>query len=368
MFGFLKQLFGGNKSTPFEERKRTGGKQERTRKLTVKAVVRETPDAISMVLVDPSGAPLAFEAGQFFTLTRRVNGKVLKRAYSCSSASQTTSEVRLTVKRVAGGAVSPDLVDNLREGETIEAAGPSGMFTAPAGAKRLVLLGGGSGITPLLSIAKSSLASASGPKIQLVYGNRGEADIIFKDELATMVEASGERFSVRHVLEQTSPIAVREGRLERSVVEAELRAIGALDDAETHFLVCGPQPMMDEVKAALTAAGVPAARMKEERFASPAEAADAATTPQDVEVRVEGEVHQLVVPPGLTILEAAQESGVPIPFSCTVGGCASCKVKLLAGSVAMAEPNCLDATERADGYVLACVSKPKGPCTVEVGG
>src|SRR5690606_4430816 len=125
----------------------------------------------SIVLCDPTGAPIPFEAGQFFTLVLRIGKKEIKRAYSASSAAQTASEVRLTIKEVPGGQASPFVVRDLAAGYELEALGPSGNFTVPADAKRIVLLGGGSGITPLLSIAKTRLAAGHAHRIDLVFGN-----------------------------------------------------------------------------------------------------------------------------------------------------------------------------------------------------
>lgn len=371
-FSGVKSLVQGifkDKPAPYEERKgKTDGKASHvTRHLRVSKVVRETKDAISMVLVDPSGAPIVFEAGQFFTVTRHVGDKTLRRAYSASSPAHALGEVRLTVKEVPGGLVSPDLVHNLKEGEELEVAGPSGSFTVPGGRKRLVLIGGGSGITPLMSIARTHLANDPAMKIDLLYGSRAEADIIFKDALAELASEHSERLRVRHVLEEASPVAARQGRLDRETVLAELDALGAFEGEAPMFFVCGPIGMMDEAKAALESRKVPHSRLKEERFVSPVDSATGGSAePQNVDVLLHGEKHLVVVKPGLTILEAAQDQGVDMPFSCTVGGCASCRVKLKSGKVSLGEPNCLDPDEKADGYILACVSKPLGPCVVEV--
>jgi len=200
-----------------------------------------------------------------------------------------------------------------------------------------------------------------------VYGSRSEPDIIFKDALAELVAEHGERLRVRHVLEQAHELAARVGRLDRHNLLAELDALGAFDDDQVMFFVCGPVGMADETRAALESRKIPAARLKEERFVSPQDAsAGGSEEPQEVEVLLHGSTHNLTVKPGLTILEAAQDAGVDMPFSCTVGGCASCKVKLKSGQVSLGEPNCLDPDEKADGYILACVSKPLGPCVVEV--
>lgn len=365
----VKGVLGGDKSAPYQDRKpdanaKTGGTASRF--LTVKEVVKETRDSISMVLADPSGAPIKFEAGQFFTIIRKAGDKTVRRAYSASSPAHVSSEVRLTVKAVPNGLVSPDLVQNLKAGEVLEVQGPSGNFTVPGGRKHLVLLGGGSGITPLISIARTHLPANPNIKIDLVYGSRSEADIIFKDALTELEKEFEGRFRVRHVLEEAHEIASRTGRLDKVNALAILDEIGALASDGSMFFVCGPVGMMDEARAALESRKVAASRLKEERFVSPGEGSEGSTEDQPVTVLMHGEEHDVVVKPGLTILEAAQDAGVDMPFSCTVGGCASCRVKLKSGKVSLGEPNCLDPDEKADGYILACVSKPLGPCTVEV--
>ena len=143
------------------------------RRLRIARIVRETADAVSLVLEDPSGASISFAPGQFFTLHVSVGGEVHKRAYSASSNALDGARVAVTVKRVASGRVSRHLVGHAHEGDAIDVLGPSGSFTpAPAqGARLLVLVGGGSGITPLSSIARTLLASEPETRIALVYGN-----------------------------------------------------------------------------------------------------------------------------------------------------------------------------------------------------
>src|SRR6185312_11582427 len=150
------------------------------RRLRVAEIVRETQDAVSVVFEDPSGAPIPFAPGQFWTLHVPLGGEVLKRAYSASSSALDPSRVSVTVKRVHDGRVSKHIVANLRVGDPLDVLGPSGSFTpAPAtGPRVLVLVGGGSGITPLASIAKTLLASEPDTRIVLVYGNRGKEHVI----------------------------------------------------------------------------------------------------------------------------------------------------------------------------------------------
>jgi ferredoxin-NADP reductase len=346
------------------------------RTLRIARVVRETADAVSLHLEDTTGAPIAFRAGQFLTVLLTIDGEVLRRAYSLSSVATDARSASITIKRVPGGRVSNHINDTLAAGMSLDVLGPSGSFTAERaeadGASRhLVLLAGGRGITPMVSIARTVLAEEPGARVTLVYGNRGEADIIFKDALAALVAAHPARFMVRHVLE-TPPEGWSGGvgLLGRARVAAELDAAGAAVDAS--YFLCGPEAMMTEARAALVARGVTEERIKEERFASPHLRAarsddDAALrSPQLLTLRIGGEERELNVAPAQTILEAGLAAGLAMPYSCAMGGCAACKVKLHDGEVEMEEPNCLTASERGAGYVLACVSRLKRASRAEV--
>jgi ferredoxin-NADP reductase len=340
--------------------------------MRVAKIVRETADAVSVVLEDPSGAPVPFAAGQFFTLHVRIGDEILKRAYSASSSPLDAQRVAVTVKRVRDGRVSRHIVGHLHEGDVIEVLGPSGSFTpAPSREPRLlVLVGGGSGITPLASIAHTLLASEPGTRIALVYGNHGLDDVIFRaalDELAARHAGSPPRFQVRHVLQEPpASWSGGTGLLDGAALGRELEALGDPEVASAEYFLCGPAPMMAAARAALEGRGVPSARIHEERFVSAHAASPATGAAQDVTLRMRDGERRIVVPVGRTVLETALDAGVDMPFSCAIGGCGTCRVKLAAGSVVMDEPNCLSAGERSQGYVLACVSRPTSPCTIEV--
>jgi ring-1,2-phenylacetyl-CoA epoxidase subunit PaaE len=331
-----------------------------TRRLVVREVVRETPDAVTLWLEDPKGAPIAFEAGQFFTLLVDVGGDVLRRAYSASSSPRDGTKVGLTVKRVAGGRASTHLVELARAGDAFEVLGPSGSFTlAAAGdaASQLVLVAGGSGITPLFSILREVLETDPARKVALVHANRTAHDVIFAralDELAARYPA---RFFLRSVFGKT---------LEPGAFTAALDALPFAEGAE--YYVCGPEPMMHLVRDALRARGVAADRLHEERFISPqakVTRAAIARGPVRVTVRVAGKEHGVEVLPGRTLLEAGLAAKVPMPFSCALGGCGACRVKVHSGTVEMDEPTCLTDAERAEGYALACVGRPSDGAVVE---
>jgi ring-1,2-phenylacetyl-CoA epoxidase subunit PaaE len=344
------------------------------RRLRIARIVRETADAVSLILEDPSGAPVPFAPGQFFTLHVSVGGEVHKRAYSASSSALDGSRVAVTVKRVADGRVSRHLVGHAHEGDAIDVLGPSGSFTpAPAQSPRLlVLIGGGSGITPLSSIARTLLASEPDTRVALVYGNGALEDVIFKEALDALAQehaGARERFRVRHVLERPPPgWTGGTGLLDGAALARELDGLDDPDVGGAEYFLCGPAPMMAGARACLERRGVASSRIREERFVSAhaLPGAPVSAEAHEVTLRMRDGERRIVVAAGRTVLETALDAAIDMPFSCAVGGCGTCRVHLAHGAVAMDEPNCLSADERAAGYVLACVSRPSSPCTLDV--
>lgn len=343
-----------------------------TRTLRVERLVRETSEAVSLYLKDPTGRRISFVPGQFFTLLVTLpSGEVLRRAYSIASlpdADGSVDEARITIKRISGGIVSNYLNDTATVGATFEVLGPSGNFTTTFAADRprhLVLFAGGSGITPLMSIAMTTLAREPASRVSLVYGNRSEKDVIYQDELRELVATHGDRFVVRHVLTNpASGFSGRTGLLDLANAQAEIDALQATDD---HF-ICGPEPMMQAVRQALESRGVSASKIREERYSSPARRVrqDVPLLPQRMLVRTGGQERNVLVKSGQTLLEAGLEGAIAMPFSCSMGGCGACRVKLVSGDVSSEEPNCLSAEEQRDGFVLACVTRASSACVVEV--
>jgi ferredoxin-NADP reductase len=338
------------------------------RDLEVVEIRRETDDAISIVLADPGGAALSCAAGQFFTLLVDIDGDRLRRAYSASWIDPDRRRVAVTVKRVAGGRVSNHLNDTLRPGHRISVLGPSGDFVvAPAtGPRHLVLIGAGSGITPLLAIIRDLLGSEPTTRITLLYGNRSAAAALFVAELDGL---AGDRLEVRHVLEDESGTrTAHRGRLDEATIADQLATIVDGSDGEpVEYFVCGPAPVMDAARAVLRGRGVPLTAIREERFASPAPRPAAGGSAHVVTLRRPGAAARAVmVGPGATILDAGLGAGVAMPYSCAMGGCGACAVTLVEGAVDMDEPTCLTADERSRGVVLACVARPRGACTLEL--
>jgi len=306
-------------------------------------VIQETPDTVTLVL---SGADTGFAPGQFYTLITEIDGRTVRRAYSATSVPG-TDRLALTVKR--DGLCSTYLHDHARAGTELRLLGPSGGFrvTDPSAAGAdYVLIGAGSGITPLMSIVRTVLAASPDATITLLYGNRTEADIIFAGELAALQEAHPGRLTVHHVLSRPGPgWTGSTGRIGPGHLTYSPRA---------RYYICGPAAMLTSVRDGLTGLGVAWDRLHEERFTSVPTAAPELTA-KTMTVENVGDV---VVAGGRTMLDAGLAAGVPMPYSCTVGSCGECRIQLLRGEVRGTVE---------DGGVLTCVSYPLTDTAVAIG-
>ncbi|MBP2340060.1 ferredoxin-NADP reductase/predicted pyridoxine 5'-phosphate oxidase superfamily flavin-nucleotide-binding protein [Saccharothrix coeruleofusca] len=320
------------------------------REVRVVEVRRETPSAVTLVLEDAERPrPFDFRPGQFFTLVADVDGRPLRRAYSASSAPG-SPRLEITVKRVEGGRFSTHVHRNLRAGDRLSVRGPSGSFHVEPTSGEVVLVAAGSGVTPMMSVIRALLAEPTSGRIALLCSNRSEEEVIFADELLRLTKEHPERLTVTHVLTR------ERGRLDAAGVRGWLADLRPSDDAR--YYLCGPDGLMDTVGGVLVELGVPDDRVHRERYTSGADAT-ATTAPQKMVV-ADGtrEVGSAVVEPGQTLLDAGLAAGLPMPYSCTVGNCGDCVVKLRGGRVAMSGPNCLTPRQEADGYVLTCVGSP----------
>ena len=330
----------------------------RYHRLTVQAVTDETPDARSITLAVPEGLADSFRyrPGQFLTLRLAVGGRHLPRCYSMSSTPGLDDALRVTVKRVAGGRGSNWLCSHLRPGDSLEVMAPAGLFT-PAGLEGdFVLAAGGSGITPVFSILRAALARGSG-RIRLLYANRDERSVIFRDALQALAAEHPSRLQVIHWLDS----------VQGTPSVAQLAAFGHGFEAAQAF-ICGPGPFMDAMATALAGAGLDRERIHVERFVSlpdeeaapPAVAADAPPPVEVAEVSLllDGSEHHFSCGGSETLLDAAERNGIAVPHSCRVGMCASCMCQVEEGEVVLRHNDALDARDLARRWTLSCQATP----------
>ncbi|MHC3458279.1 2Fe-2S iron-sulfur cluster-binding protein [Streptomyces flavovirens] len=338
------------------------GTRSPLREVRVAEVRRETPSAVTLVLEDAGEkpGPFDFRPGQFFTLVADIDGRPVRRAYSASSAPG-SSRLEVTVKHIEGGRFSTHVHRGLRAGDRIALRGPSGSFHAgPRVGDDVVLVAAGSGVTPMMSMIRTRLAT--GPdrgRIALLYSSRSEEEVIFADALARLEKEHPGRLSVTHVLTR------RDGRLDADGVRRWVTGLSPARDA--HYYVCGPEPLTDTVRDVLGRLRVPDERVHHERYTRGADTGTAVTEPQEMTVEEDGRpVGTVVVEPGQTLLDAGLAAGIAMPHSCTVGNCGDCVVRLRGGEVTQNEPNCLTPRQKADGCVLTCVGRPLSGVTLDI--
>ena len=315
---------------------------------TVARIIKETADTRTFVL-DPHEKPFSYRAGQFCTFHVTVDGEELYRSYSMSSAPETDSELMTTVKRVAGGKVSNWMVDNVVEGDELTMTRAAGTFVLSPTSVSLLAFAGGSGVTPILSLAKSALATTD-RAVRILCADRDRASVIFEAAIDELVERYPGRLSVdRH-------IDAEQGLLDSDAVT---KFVGNDTDADCY--VCGPEGFMAVVRSALP----DGARVLVEDFdASPPVKAAAPDTPAtgaaEGTVTIHLERKKVSVPQvaGETLLETARRAGLSPPFSCEAGNCGTCMALLKEGSATMRANDVLEEDELADGYILTCQAVP----------
>jgi 3-ketosteroid 9alpha-monooxygenase subunit B len=327
--------------------------------LRVRRVIDETADARSIVLEIPP--PLAerfrYRSGQFLSFKIPFEGAVLTRSYSLASSPDCDAEHKFTVKRIEDGRISNWINDRVRAGSSLMVIPPAGLFVLDESDREIVLFSGGSGITPVISILKSALATTK-RRAKLVYANRDERSIIFREELEDLARRHPDRLEIVHSLD------VRDGFLDAAGVKRHVgRALGA------EFYLCGPGAFMATVESALLELGVPLERIHIERFASPpdpgviapdtpdAAEAQGETVPEKITIVLDGVAHEVPYQAGERVLHAARRAGLDPPFSCEEGYCSCCMAKLARGEVKMHANDCLSPQLVQEGWVLTCQSR-----------
>jgi ring-1,2-phenylacetyl-CoA epoxidase subunit PaaE len=340
--------------------------------LRVEEVRRETPDSISIRLAVPEALKpaFAFKAGQHLTVRREIGGEEVRRNYSVCVA-PFENELRIAVKQIIGGAFSSFANAALKAGDTLDAMPPHGSFIwdfHPAHRNSYVGFVGGSGITPVISLIKTALSAEPKSSFTLVYGNRTSAGIMFLEELAALKDRYLDRLRLFHFIEdEEEEFDIFNGRLDRTKCEDILTRLVDPADVDA-FFVCGPGPMMDAIEAALAARVVAREKILIERFTTTpltqaqlaaARALEARAAGLEMSVTLNGRRVRISFDAAKgNILDNVRAAGLPAPYACKGGVCATCRAKLTAGTVEMKQNFGLSPREVAQGYVLTCQAAP----------
>lgn len=340
----------------FKKKKRIKDKKYHT--LTVREVVPIAKDAVNLVFELP--VPFEYAPGQFITIIQSVNGRKIRRAYSLCTTPYIDKFPAVTVKRVPNGVMSNFLNDHVQAGFQLNIMEPMGMFTTryhKSNCRKAFFFGGGSGITPLISIIRSILWMEPQSEVVLVYGNRSEKYIIFKDLIEMLKTKHTDRFKAIHILEEGNSHYI--GLPTKEMIKEICEEVGG--DKDTEFYVCGPQPMMDVVIAGIEEAGYPSDHVRVESFEA------GKTTPSEltkeekkseVAIFLNDVEYFITVPRDAAILETALNNDLDMPYSCQSGLCTACRGRCVQGKVSLDEAEGLSQEEVDKGYVLTCVGKP----------
>lgn len=330
--------------------------------LKIKSILRQTDKAVSITFEVPTAlkADFAFTAGQYITLKTVIDAKEIRRDYSLSSSPQSES-LTVTVKEIENGVFSSYANTQLKTGDTLEVGTPNGRFIYDPktdASNTIVAFAAGSGITPIMSIARTVLETDS--NFVLIYGNKSPKETIFYDEILKLQTLHSNRFMVQFVYSETDEKDALFGRIDSGNVQYILKNNIAVNNSQKFYL-CGPEGMINTVNGILTEKGVEASKVLFELFtASEVKSTSTSTNEGDsnITILVDEEETTLVMSQKQTILEAALANDLDVPYSCQGGVCSSCICRVTEGTATMRQNNILTDNEVAEGLVLSCQAEP----------
>ena len=333
-------------------------------KLRVKEVRRETVDAVSVAFDVPNELEKEFRflPGQYITIQKNLEDSLLRRAYSiCSSPD--SGELRVDIKHVDKGRFSNFANHILKEGDTLDVAGPEGRFVLEVDAsnqKDYLAIAAGSGITPVISMIKAVLQNEKDSRFVLIYGSKSGEKTIFKNELDELVDSSNGRFQVQFVYSQIISDKALFGRIDAKLVKKQLKNKFSGWNFDTYFL-CGPEEMIDDSKSMLIKNGINEDAIKFELFSSTSykkEVTKSLSGNTEIIVVLDDEETTFEMRMDELILDAALAKGLDAPYSCQGGVCSSCLAKVVEGKAVMERNTILDEEEIEEGLILTCQAHP----------
>jgi ring-1,2-phenylacetyl-CoA epoxidase subunit PaaE len=342
----------------------------RFHRLAVNDVRRESADAVSLTFAIPSELTddYSFVPGQYLTLRTTMDGEEVRRSYSICSGPD-DGELRIAVKKVDGGAFSSWAADELKAGDELDVMTPTGRFGiahAPDQARIYVGFAAGSGITPILSIAKGALAREPQSRFFLFYGNRSTSRVLFREALEDLKDRFMQRLSIFHVISgEQQDIPILHGRLDGGKVRVLLRSLVPASSVD-HVFVCGPTGMSEDIEATCRDIGIGENCIHVERFVSglggkprpKAAVAPSAPAKAMASLVIDGKRREVPVAEGESILDAALRAGMDLPFACKGGMCSTCRAKLVEGDALMDVNYSLEPWELKAGFILTCQARP----------
>ena len=339
--------------------------------LKVKDIRKETSDCVSIAfeIAQEIEKDFQFIPGQNITLKKSFNGEEIRRSYSiCSCPSE--NELRVAVKKVEGGIFSTFANEELKEGDVLEVLPPTGNFYTPiivSQKKNYVFIAAGSGITPVISLIKTILATEKESQVTLLYGNKTVTSVIFKEQLEALKDKFLQRFNVHYVFSrETAESVFNNGRINGEKLETLSRLVNF--NSVDNFFICGPEPLIYSAKDFLLKWGIDPDKIHFELFTTPTQEHTqiyTAVKPTEEEgsnitMRIDGRSFEFKLDyNGKSILDAGLDHGADLPFACKGGVCCTCKAKLIEGRVDMEANYGLEKSEVKAGYILTCQSHPR---------
>ena len=344
--------------------------------LSIKKVSPEAAGSVAITFDIPSESleKFHFEPGQFLTLRADVNGQDVRRNYSISSPRSQflkRRELEIGIRPVEGGVFSNWAATQLKAGDTLKVMPPEGRFTIkkPRAIHR-VGFAAGSGITPILSIAATTLEEQTESKFTLIYGNRRMSSVMFNEALQDLKDRFPGRFTMIHILsQQAQEVDLLQGRIDADKIKSIINALLPAKSMDEVF-ICGPEAMIEVTEKALIDSGVPANRVHSERFTTSASQAHKVQADIDASkqktssaksvhmtILLDGKEHEIALSPDEHVLDAALNAGLDLPFSCKAGVCSTCRCKVTQGEVTMDKNFTLEADEMAQGFALSCQAR-----------